>query len=119
MEQWYRQAEFQPPNLTWIPAQQLMEAQTRVGWRYFVEGFISQQWAATQQMYFNWIGKRNTGKRWASKLLKQLWTFTWEFWRLRQDQAGEPESKALAATHDELDEQIAQQFDLHTTTNST
>ena len=74
---------------------------------------------ATQQKYFNWIGKQNTGKRWASKLLKQLWTFTWEFWRLQQNQAGEPESKALAATHDELDERIAQQFDLHTTTNST
>ena len=99
--------------------EQLIKAQTDIGWRNFIDGFLSTQWANTQQQYLDWIQSRSTGSRWVSKLMKHLWGLSWKMWRHRQDINATPESQTLAAIHDQLDIQIAEQFEIHATTNLT
>ena len=115
LQQWYRQELFHPPMLSWHPCQEVIRTQTPIGWQYMIDGFLSSHWASTQQKYFEWLGRRQTGRRWVSKLLKQLWNLSWVMWRHRQDINSTPESKTLVAIHDHLDSQIIDEFDKYAT----
>ena len=61
--------------------------QTDIGWQCFLEGFVTSDWAATQQTYYTWIGSRRTGKRWAIALVKKLWDVAWDLWEHRNGHA--------------------------------
>ena len=36
--------------------------QTSIGWYPFLMGHVSVHWKGTQQYYYTWLGKQNTGK---------------------------------------------------------
>jgi hypothetical protein len=50
----------------------LVRAQDLIGWRAFLEGAVLQAWAAKQQDYYDWLQRRNTGKRWITTLIKNF-----------------------------------------------
>jgi hypothetical protein len=51
---------------------QSIEAQDNIGWLAFFEGCIAIEWAGVQEAHFLWLGRRNTGKRWATSLVIKL-----------------------------------------------
>jgi hypothetical protein len=80
LTEWRSSAPFSPiqtdlPNLL-----EAIEAQDRIGWLAFFEGCIAVEWAGVQDVHFLWLGRRNTGKRWATSLVVKLWEVTWDLW---------------------------------------
>lgn len=63
--------------------QQCLNAQSHLGWRSFLEGFITTDWATHQQKYYQSIKSRRTGHRWAVGLSKQIWSLVFSMWEHR------------------------------------
>ena len=57
------------PVATGILEPVIME-QDEIGWKNFLFGFVSSQWARIQQREYNRIGSRRTGRRWVTQLIK-------------------------------------------------
>jgi hypothetical protein len=38
------------------------------------------EWAGIQQAHFLWLGRRNTGKHWATSMVVKLWEIAWDLW---------------------------------------
>lgn len=60
-----------------------LQAQSRIGWVGFLEGFLSPKWSEQQELYFQEIDKRRSGRRWAVELSKQLWKLVYSMWEHR------------------------------------
>ena len=60
-----------------------MQNQEAIGWQAFFEGYLACDWAATQQTYYDWVGSRRTGRRWATEIIKKLWNIAWDLWEHR------------------------------------
>jgi hypothetical protein len=74
IQSWRNQDErFIAPNYRWPGLNTLVLAQDTIGWKNFLEGGVLQEWASKQQEYFDWLQRRNTGKRWITQLIKKLW----------------------------------------------
>ena len=63
--------------------QECLNAQTHLGWTGFLEGLLTTDWAVCQQEYFQRIGSKRTGHRWAVGLSKQIWKLVFEMWQHR------------------------------------
>jgi hypothetical protein len=48
------------------------EHQDSIGCTNFMIGRIAPEWAAAQQIYFDWLGRRRTGKRWLVAIMVKL-----------------------------------------------
>jgi hypothetical protein len=59
--------------------------QTRIGWKNFLDGFISIEWRQVQDKYYAWLAIRRTGRRWVTALLDKLWDVSWTMWDDRND----------------------------------
>ena len=58
-------------------------AQKSIGWRLFIDGCFSYEWAKVQQEYLDWMGSRKSGKKWVANLICQLWDLQWNTWMHR------------------------------------
>jgi hypothetical protein len=52
--------------------------QDRIGWLAFFEGCIAVEWSGVQEANYLWLGRHNTGKRWATSLIVKLWEIAWD-----------------------------------------
>ena len=50
-------------NVMFDPARKAYNAQSKIGWRLFLDGILSVEWAEAQQTYLTWIGSRRSGKK--------------------------------------------------------
>ena len=57
---------------------QAINAQDCIGWLAFFEGCIAVEGAGVQEAHFIWLGRRNTGKRWATSLVLTRWEVAWD-----------------------------------------
>jgi hypothetical protein len=57
-----------------------IQAQDCLGWLTFFEGCIAEECAGVQHVHFLWLGRRNSGKRWATSLVVKLWEIAWDLW---------------------------------------
>jgi hypothetical protein len=71
LTEWRSQDPFSIANTELPGLLQAIDAQDRMGWLAFFEGCIAVEWAGVQQAHFLWLGRRNTGKRWATSLVCQ------------------------------------------------
>ena len=67
-----------------------------IGWDAFLEGRVSKLWAVVQHEHYTASGKRNTGQRWLSLLIRKLLDVAWDQWEHRCGQAHEREETAHA-----------------------
>jgi hypothetical protein len=91
------------PSFHWPGVNNIVLDQDEVGWRAFLEGCVLQAWAAKQQEYYDWLKRRNTGKRWVTTLIKKLWEISWNMWEQRNGELKNPESPASLREHTRLD----------------
>ena len=54
--------------------------QSAIEWYPFLIGHISVNWKSTQQSYYTWLGRQNTGKKWFDSLILQLLNISWDMW---------------------------------------
>ncbi len=86
LKAWHANEAIGPvPDYNWPGVNDLVRNQDLVGWRVFLEGGILHDWAAKQQEYYDWLQKRNTGKRWITTLIKKLWQISWNMWEHRTE----------------------------------
>ena len=71
------------PPTTSSSLKQCLQAQSRIGWIGFLEGFLTPLWSNQQEKYFQGIDKRRSGRRWAVGLSKQLWKLVFSMWEHR------------------------------------
>jgi hypothetical protein len=70
-----------PSSSDWI--RELVDQQTKLGWRNFFEGMIATNWQVAQQSYLNRIGSRKSSRRWATAIIRKLWQIAWDMWEHR------------------------------------
>ncbi len=56
------------------------EHQDKIGWTNLMLGRMAPEWAAAQQSYLDWLGRRTTGKRWLIALTVKLLNISWDMW---------------------------------------
>jgi hypothetical protein len=72
-----------------------------------IEGWISFEWAATQEEYYKFLGSRRTGRRWVIALIKKLWQIAWEH---RNNVLHEQENDVLQKESEQLNRRIRTLF---------
>ena len=110
LEAYHDQRPIESPPSTWPGVEDTFQAQANLGWNKFVDGFITHMWSSTQQSYLTFIRKKMTGKRWASRLINQLWEIAWDMWKHRMKILETPDSQSLLALTAKLDTQIQARF---------
>ena len=60
-------------------------AQELIGWRQMLGGCLTIEWAKAQQVYYEWLGIRKTGRRWVTALILKLWQISWDLWDDRNE----------------------------------
>jgi hypothetical protein len=111
LSSWHRNDVPTIPQYHWPGVNDLITAQGTIGWRAFLEGCILQAWAAKQQEYYEWLERKNTGRRWVTTLIKRLWQISWDMCKHRKGELKNPLSPALLREHPRLDALIAPEFD--------
>ncbi len=56
------------------------EHQDQIGWTNFMLGRMAPEWAAAQQYYYDWLGRRKTGRRWLVAITVKLLNLSWDMW---------------------------------------
>jgi hypothetical protein len=98
----------------WPGITDLVNRQHQAGWTPFFTGFLTDGWADTQQAYYVFLKKRNTGRRWASQLIRKFWMISWDLWRHRMKIADTPDNASRLAHMLLLDQQIQERYNTHT-----
>ncbi len=99
------------PTYNWPGVNELVTNQDTIGWKNFLEGCVLQAWAAKQQEYYDWLQRRNTGKRWVTTLIKKLWEISWNMWEQRNGELHDPASPASLREHARLDVRITFEYE--------
>jgi hypothetical protein len=80
LTEWRSSEPLSPIHMDLPGLQQAIEAQYRMGWLAFFKGCIAVEWAGVQEAHFIWLGRQNTGKRWATSLVVKIWEVAWDLW---------------------------------------
>jgi hypothetical protein len=111
LQQWRLQEDDHTPlSYNWPGVNDLVRLQDSVGWQAFLEGGVLLAWAAKQQDYYDWLNKKNTGKRWVTTLITKLWEISWDLWEHRNGELKNPSSPASIRDHARLDALIAADY---------
>jgi hypothetical protein len=113
LQHWHDQVPPNPILSDWPGVPELFATQNEVGWRPFFDGFITDGWIEIQQAYYTFLERRNTGRRWASQLIRKFWGISWDLWRHRMKIAETPDNASRLAHMSLLDDQIQIRYDQH------
>jgi len=62
------------------PLRKAIAAQDAIGWQNFLMGRISPSLASYQEVHYQHLKRRNTGKAWLHKTINQVWLILWKMW---------------------------------------
>jgi hypothetical protein len=88
----------------------LAQCQYTIGWGRFLEGWLSEEWQAIQQLYYDSLCMRRTGRRWTIALNKKLWDIAWDFWEHRNNILHEAENRPTTRDLQRLTQDITTTF---------
>ena len=81
---WRQQSPFPP-----LPLDRNIRAavldQDDIGWRSFLDGFISKKWKIVIEKHFQATGSRKSAELWTSKMVRQIWDMQWQLWMNRNE----------------------------------
>ena len=101
----YEEFHFLPPTVT-----QAVEDQDSISWSNFLSDLWSTRWAEAQQSYYVWLGRRQTGRRWAISIIKLLVNIVWDMWSHRNGLIHAPTNKRTLKAVSLLDEAIREEM---------
>ena len=110
LSSWNNSSEPPIPQYHWPGVNDLVKAQSTIGWRSFLEGGVLKEWEAKQSEYYVWLKRRNTGRRWTITLIKKLWEISWDMWQHRNAELTNPQSTASLREHARLDILITNEY---------
>jgi hypothetical protein len=62
---------------------ELESEQDKVGWDFVLEGTFVSTWSTYQQCHLQLLGKKSSGRRWLTLLIKKLLDIAWDLWEHR------------------------------------
>ena len=71
------------PDYDFDRMDRLINCQGKITWRSFWDEYISHEWGAIQKSYLDWTDSKQTGKRWVTGLIQQLWEVEEAAWIYR------------------------------------
>jgi exonuclease III len=96
---------------------QLIETQTRIGWRQLFNGRFSKQWSEIQNVHLNHIRRhipwmKNTGQQWQVAIITVLWEEWHDLWKMRNsDVHGKDEATRAIAENREVSRRLSMIYD--------
>jgi hypothetical protein len=115
LQQWHDQLPATVIVSDWSGLLDLFTQQHITGWRPFFDGFIHEGWIEIQQAYYTFLERRNTGRRWASQLIRKFWGISWDLWRHRMKIADTPDNASRLAHMLLLDDRIQTRYEQNAT----
>ena len=88
----------------------LWDDQNTIGWDRFMNGFVSMHWARTQQLFYDRMKSKRTGRRWVTSLIQRVWDISWDQWRHRNEILHGGDKLAEYHDPDTLEEHIRTAF---------
>jgi hypothetical protein len=107
---WYGDQPTTARDFDWPGVTDVNLRQNELGWEIFYDGFLIPDCAAIQQAYYEYLKKRNTGRRWASQLIRCFWTTAWDLWRHRIKILSTPDNASRIAHIALVDQQIQEWY---------
>jgi hypothetical protein len=81
---WKHQSTFPPvPAQRWL--REAVLSQDDIGWRSFLDGFISYKWRKAIEKHFEEINSKKSAALWTSRLVRQIWEIQWLMWMDRNN----------------------------------
>lgn len=105
LSSWYN-----PDDTNIPPRNQQQLGQDMIGWKFFVEGWLSKEWRRRQTQFLTNNHKRSSVKRWISALILKVWEVAWDLWEHRNGVEHQHDQEEL---HRKLDSQILIEVDQH------
>lgn len=84
------------------------QQQKRIGWDFFIEGWIGIQWRRPQSRYLESIKSKTSVRRWVGALIVKLWEVAWDLWEHRN---GVEHAHATQDLHLNLNDQIRREVE--------
>ena len=99
-----QQRPIDPSLRTTVPfLAQAARTQAELGWGAAIFGFWAPEWAEVQDVYFRFLGKRNSGRRWLALLIAKVWDVAWDLWEHRNGIFHAAEAaRLMAERHDAI-----------------
>jgi hypothetical protein len=69
-----------PDNKQIRRMQKASKHQDLIGWTNFMIGRMAHEWEVAQQCYYDWLGRRKTGRRWLVAITVKLLNLSWDMW---------------------------------------
>jgi hypothetical protein len=88
-----------------------IQAQTVIGWRNFLDGFLAREWRAMQTLFYEETKSRRSSLRWVSLLIRQCWTISQRFWQHRNATVHEDDAETEETLTGVLNDTVHGQFD--------
>ena len=95
LHSWYMDTPFDTGELS-EELQEVVQTQSRLGWKTLLEGFPATGWAVLQQAYFDRLGSRRTGRRWLASVVKKLLDLAFQMWQHRNDVNNKKETSTIS-----------------------
>ena len=95
---------------SWPGLTSAITKQQQYGIRHLFNGFVISDWIEVQQRYYQWLKRRNTGLRWAIRLITLCWEIAWDMWRHRMKIAHTTDSQVVIVNAAILDQAIICRF---------
>ena len=74
-------------------------------------GRMAPKWAAAQQSYFKWLGRRNTGKHWLVTPMVKLLNISWDMWDHQNRILHGKLHRWIIAEEEQIDQQIEDEYE--------
>ena len=92
--------------------QRLMQSQTQIGWRLFLDGCVALEWAKVQQHYYTWMDSLKSGSKWVEGLIKQLWEVEFSAWEHRNSVLHDTPMAEILSGRLSLDRSLRREWEL-------
>lgn len=107
LRQWHDGSDLSPFHTNVPGLAEAVQEQDSIGWEAAIEGRWANSWRELQLGYYQWKGRRNSGRRWLIAVIKRLWTIAWDLWDHRNKVRLEEEA---ATAKRRVQENISAQF---------
>jgi hypothetical protein len=81
----WRQQSTYPPLPTHRSLRAAVVHQDGIGWRSYLDGFISVKWKKVIEDHFLATNSKKSAELWLSRLVRQIWNIQWELWMDRNE----------------------------------
>ena len=83
-----------------------IKQQDQIGWRQFMDGFISKQWRLCQKEHMERSKSQKSPDLWMAKLQRRIWTIPWDMWDSRNKHLHNEENSIHAQEGKDLEKNI-------------